>query len=359
MPGLLADVFNSDIFSLISLTASINEQPYIPDRISSMGLFSEEGISTTTLTIEKKGQTLQLIADRPRGSPPQPNINDKRKAVPLRVPHLITNDVLRADEVQNVRAFGSNNALQGIEDKRDEKLLRMSTNLDLTNEYHRLGAIQGLVLDADGSVIYNLFDEFDVTAPATTPFYLFAPFNTTTSAGVIRAATTQIKRNIRAAIGGTGPRGYWALCGDEFFDTLVNHPEIRSTYMNQQAANDYRGSDPLEAFNYAGVMWENYRGWGEVAIPETDCQFVPLGVPELFITRFAPADYFSAVNSIGLPKYTLASLDQTGEKYIDMEAQSNPANICTRPQALFTATLASGSTWPGLTYVEADESQGA
>jgi hypothetical protein len=359
MTGLLADVFNSDMFSLQTLTASINEQPYIPDRISSMGLFSEAGISTTTLSIEKYGQTLQLIANRPRGAPPQPNVNDKRKAIPFIAPHLITNDMLRADEIQNVRAFGSNDALQSIADKRDEKLLRMSTNLDVTLEYHRLGAIQGIVLDADGSTIFNLFSDFGVAQPATVPFYFDAPFDNQSSSGVVRATVTQIKRDIRAAVGGAGPRGYWALCGDQFFDKMSNHPEVRGTYLAQVQAAELREGDPLEAFTFAGVLFENYRGWGEVAIAEDEVQFVPLGVPDLFITRFAPADYFGAVNTIGLPKYTLANLDPTGQRHIELEAQSNPVNLCTRPQVLYTGGYATGNVWNIPADVPAPENQGA
>ena len=38
--------------------------------------------------------------------------------------------------------------------------------LTMTEEYHRLGAIQGLVLDKDGSVLFDLYDEFGVPEPA-------------------------------------------------------------------------------------------------------------------------------------------------------------------------------------------------
>ena len=64
-------------------------------------------------------------------------------------------------------------------------------------------------------------------------------------------------------------------------------------------------------------------------------RFVPMGVPGLFISRFAPAPWFDAVNTIGLPRYAMATLDPTGQKFIELEAQTNGLHICTRPEVLF------------------------
>ena len=54
-------IFEDDAFSVSSLTAAINDQEYLPGRISSLGLFREEGISTLTVQIEKDGDTLALV----------------------------------------------------------------------------------------------------------------------------------------------------------------------------------------------------------------------------------------------------------------------------------------------------------
>ena len=58
MPSI--DIFHDDAFSLSSLTAAINDQPHVPGRITSQGLFAEEGITTTTVQIEKDGDSLAL-----------------------------------------------------------------------------------------------------------------------------------------------------------------------------------------------------------------------------------------------------------------------------------------------------------
>ena len=46
-------IFEDDAFSVPALTAAINEQEYLPGRISGLGLFREEGITTLTVQIEK------------------------------------------------------------------------------------------------------------------------------------------------------------------------------------------------------------------------------------------------------------------------------------------------------------------
>ena len=335
----LADIFNTDEFSMQTLTASINEQPYVPNVLARLGIFEEDGVATTTVKIEKQGQSLALLPTKARGAPPTPMTNDKRKTVSLEIPHIPAIDYLRPDEIQNVRSFGQTDQMQGVTEVRDRKLLKMGRSLDLTLEYHRLGAVQGLVLDADSTTLFDLFDTFDITQPDEHDFNLDASW-TPDDGGVIKGQITGIARDIRDALGGDPYTGIIGLCGDDFFDTLGNHPEIRQTYINQVQANALRENpDPFESFNYGGVTFVNYRGFGSCEIDTDKCQFVPLGVPELFITRFAPAPWFDAVNTIGLPKYTMATLDSTGQKEITLESQSNPINICTRPQVLFRGKL--------------------
>ncbi|MBX3480091.1 MAG: major capsid protein [Caulobacter sp.] len=336
----LANVFNSDLFGMTALTAAINASETPPGRLAELGLFEEKGETTTSVVIERKGSTLSIVPSKPRGGDPTPMSTNGRTGISLNIPHVPARDRLLADEIQNVRAFGSDNELEGVAQRRDEKLMNMNLALDNTEEYHRLGAIQGLILDADGGTIYDLFDEFGVTEPDTVFLDLEAAW-ASTDGGVIRGKLQDVKTNIRKALKNSiSISSLWAPCGDEFFKLISNHPEIRETYMAQQAANDLRNSGANDSFTYGGVTFELYPGYGDVELPEDECRFVPMGVPGLFISRYAPAPWFSAVNSIGLPRYAMATPDPTGEKYIDLEAQTNGLHICTRPEVLFTGSKA-------------------
>jgi len=330
---MLADVFQSRLFETVSLTAAINHQPYLPNYLGELGIFNERGVSTTTVFVEKKGETLQLVQSTPRGAPATPRETSKRDGVDFRAPRLLVPASLFADEVQNVRALGSEDQLQGITEKRDEKLAVAARDLDLTLEYHRLGAVQGKVLDADGSIIFDLYSKFGIAEPAAIDFDLSAD-------GVsVREKATEVKRAINQALGAARGlvTGVIALCGDAFWDDLIKVEEIKATYLNQMAANQYRESSPLDDFRFAGFDWTNYQGYGDAKIADDEVRFVPVGVPDLFETVFVPADYVEAVNTIGLPRYAKAEEMRMG-RGIEMETQSNPITYCTRPTALLKGT---------------------
>ena len=55
--------------------------------------------------------------------------------------------------------------------------------LDPTIEYQRVGALKGIILNGDGSTLYNLFTEFGVTPPTEVGFDLA---NATPANGALR-----------------------------------------------------------------------------------------------------------------------------------------------------------------------------
>lgn len=329
---MLVDIFRNDLFRTTSLTAAINAVETPPQRLAELGLFDEKPVRTTSVVIERKDGVLSIIPAKARGSDPTPMKDNVRSGISLEVPHYPARDTLLADEVQGVRAFGSEDELEGVEAVRDDKLTNMANALDATEEYARLGAVQGVILDHDGSVIYDLFDEFGVVEPNT----IFLDLSASHTAGTapIRTKLTLVKDTMRRILKNRPVRGVWAPCGTTFFEKLTNHPEVRETYLNQQEAADLRGGDPMERFTYGGATFELYPGYGDIEIDADECRFIPVGVPGLFVSSYAPAPWFSAVNTLGLPRYSMATLDPTGEKRIDLESQTNGLHICTRPEVL-------------------------
>jgi hypothetical protein len=64
----------------------------------------------------------------------------------------------------------------------------------------------------------------------------------------------------------------------------------------------------------------------------------PLGVPNLFLTVFAPADYIETVNTMGKPRY-VKQYTMQNDKGVHMDTQMNALNWCTRPTTLQRAIL--------------------
>ena len=325
MPG----VFDSDIFTMVSLTIAINEQEYAPNQIGSLGLFEPEGVTTTSVLIEKDGEKLGLVENKPRGGPAKVIGGDKRKGITFTTAHLPTTATVLADEVQNVRDFGSENQMQSVQSIVNRRLAKMARFIDVTHEYHRLGAMQGKVLDSDGTVIYDLYQAFGITEK--TVAMTLGTANTD-----MQGKCLDVLENIEEALGGLSFTGATAMCGKSFWRKFIGHSKVKEAYERWQNGERLR-ADPRDAFYFGGIYWERYRGGGAVKIPDDQARVVPLGVMDLFITRFAPAPYGSTVNTLGLPFYA-SSEALPHDKGVEIEAQSNPAHLCTRPQACIKLT---------------------
>lgn len=333
------DVFRSDAFSLVRMTDAINKRPFVPMRLGAMGIFEEQGVETLYIEIEEKEGVLYLVPAKERGAPPTQNQKENRKVRVLKVRHLPVSDTLQADEVQGVRAFGSETQLEVIQNKVNEKLGTMKQSLEATLEYQRVGAVKGVVYDADGTtVLYNLFNEFGITP------YSDINFDFGDSAdgdGRLRAKCADIVRKIGTALGATPFVGVHAICGDNFFDDLLKDQEVRESYDGPMAAvlrDGYvypNGLGIYGAFEFGGIVWENYRGSvGNNAFVNTEhAHFFPMGAPGLFKTAFGPANYMETVNTIGLPIYSKVTPDPKNT-HVDIDAQSNPLVYCTRPKVL-------------------------
>lgn len=330
---MFPDVFNPDFFTMRALTASINELPFVPARIGEMGLFTEKPVASTLIAVEKKKGILTLVPTAERGAQGQTRKDEKRTAVALEIPHIPKTDTLLADSILGVRQMGSTDRLITVKDAIDEKLTAIQRDLEFTLEFHRMGAIQGKVYDADGvTVLLDCFTAFGEAEPAEIDFDLD---NASPASGALRKKCNQVVRQITAALGNQPFSGVWAPCGDNFWDDLTSHPEVRATYLNQQAASELRDKvgNVYEQFHFAGITFENYRGSGTVAIGTDKCRFVPVGVPELFQAAFAPANHVDAVNKPGLPFYATSEPLPHGAG-AELKGQTNPLHLCTRPSVL-------------------------
>lgn len=328
------DIFKDDAFSLVSLTKAINEQPYVPGRIGALGLFAEEGINTTSVSVEYDGATLSLVPAGERGAP-APNVkSDKRKLINFNTIHLPQRARILADQIVGVRAFGSDSELETVQSVVNKRLAKMRNALDATIEYQRIGAIKGQIIDANGStVLEDLFSRFGLTQQ-TKSLVLG------TSTTKVRTKVLEAKRLMEDALGNAMYTGARAFCSPAFFDALTTHDLVEKFFINWQS-NETMRQDVRAGFLFAGVLWEEYRGTvgGVDFIGSGDAYLVPEGVPDLFVTNYGPADYVEAAGSLGLPYYAKQELLEMG-KGVDLEAQSNPISICTRPRAVIKLTVA-------------------
>lgn len=333
----MLNIFQDDAFSIVSLSDAINKIKFQPGYLESIGLFSETSVNTTSVAIEEVDGVLKIISPTPRGGPGRTLDKPLRTLRSVVVPHFEINDAVMAEEVQGVRAFGSQDAVETVGGKVTERLQIARSSLEATLEFARVGAVKGVVTYADASTL-DLFDLFGVSQETELDFDLD---NANPGAGVLRKKCAEAIRLVAKNMGGQAFGGVAAICGDTFFDQLLAHVEVRNTFLNNPAASQLRMSyisagQSFGSFEFGGILWQNYRGFDNDANPFvelTKCHLYPTGVPNLFRTYFAPADYNETVNTMGQRLYA-KQYNMLNDKGVHLDSQMNALNICTRPRAL-------------------------
>lgn len=328
------DVFNSNAFSMLSMTAAIQDVPTVPSFLGSLNLFTPKPVRTTGVEVERRGKTLALIQSSERGSPRPTATRDRRTLRTFNTVRLAKTDKLMADEIQNIRAFGTESELEGVQAEIARRQLGLLDDLETTMEFHRLSAINGILLDADNSQIYDYFSEFGIAAPTE------IAFDWANKTGVKTFVADNVKRPMIRALGGRARPGMriLALCGDTFYDAMQENAEYRATYLQTNEARSLRDDNTFETISAWGVDWVNYKGTDDnttVAIADAKCKFIPVGVPDVFQVAYSPAEGFDYVNTLGLERYAGTYMDPSGRnEWVDIDVAGYPLHICSTPEAL-------------------------
>jgi len=262
------DIFNQDPFTTVQLTQAVERVPYLPQGLAALDLFDPKPIRTKVLMVEQRQGKLVILPFSDRGSPGVQRATELRSARHFEVPRIRMEDTIYADEIAAIREFGSETELMQVQQELARRLTGptgLRNNIEYTREYHRLAAIQGLLLDADGTVKFNWFQSFEITQPSEYAFNFPALQTSYVSSGVaaLRSLLNQIIRAMKRAAQGAWIEGRTravGLCGDAFFDALIANPEVRSTYLNWIQAQELRQNLAFEVFNWGGIDWINYRG---------------------------------------------------------------------------------------------------
>lgn len=270
------DIFNQDPFTTIQLTLAVERVPYLPQGLDAMNIFEPKPIRTKVAMVEQRQGVLTVLPFSDRGAPGTQRTTELRQARHFLVPRVRMEDVIFADELATIREFGQETELMQVQSELGRRMVGptgLRANIDYTREYHRLAAVQGLLLDSDGSVKFNWFNEFEITQDPEIIFDFVginlaygnttAPTQTDLLRPICNGLVRTMKRRAQGAWveGRTRPVG---LCGDAFFDALIGCGPVRSTYLNWVQAQELRQNLAFEVFNWGGIDWVNYRGSDDV-----------------------------------------------------------------------------------------------
>lgn len=321
-----------DLFSVYSLTDSINQLPSLPGKAAALGLFVPKGIPTTAALIDVKQGRLVLIPNQSRDSEGVNVAGPGRGGILVECAHLPATGVVLPSEIQNVRGFGQEATEAGLESQAqviNDRLEIMKNSLDATLEYHLVGALRGKVLDPTQGdpVLFDWFEKFGVEKRSI-------DVQLSAVGTDVRKSCFDAKRAGEEHVAGAMVTGWMAYCGKGWFDSFVGHKNVKDVYANYQESADRNGGDVRGGFTFGGITFVEYNAEvsGKKFIPDDVAQVFPIG-RGLASLYYAPANYNEAVNTIGKPYYAKSEPRKMGKGW-DLEAQKNPLAVFHFPGAL-------------------------
>jgi hypothetical protein len=329
---MILNPFENDAFSLASLTAAINLLPNMYGRTEELKLFPQKSVRTRNICVEERNGLLSLLPTQPLGAPGTLAGSEKRKMRSFTIPQIPHDDVVLPEEVQGIRAFGSESELQSIANVVADHLQTMRNRHAITLEHLRMGALKGIILDADGSTLVNLYTEFGITAKEV-------DFELDDEDTDVKRKCLEVIRHLEDNLRGEYMTGVRCLVSQEFFDALTSHANVKEAYDRWQDGAALR-DDMRSGFTFGGITFEEYRGQATgydgttrrfIAAGEGHC--FPVGTTQSFVTYFAPADFNETANTLGLPLYAKQE-SRKFDRGIDLHTQSNPLPMCLRPGIL-------------------------
>lgn len=339
------DIFRGDYFSATTLDEVADNIPYMPQAIGALGLFEDKPIRTTTVMVSYKNGSFELVPTTERGGPETPIGRRDRKLHYFETVALRQKERILASELTDILA---NNKpleirLQDAISEVNDRASIMRTNNEVSIERLLLGALQGVLIDADNTPIYDYFDEFGVPTPVAVQFN-FATITPNTLVDfieknivkpMIRALGSRAGANVRVG----------ALVGDNFWSGLMTHDAVQRTYLNWQAAAQLRQglAAPWGQFDFGGVTWINYRGTDDgttIAIPTNDAIFFPMNARDVFRTYWSPGERFRDQGKKGEKVYLIVTPDprENMDEWVDVRVRCYPLPICIYPKALMKGT---------------------
>eukprot|EP01037_Dinobryon_pediforme_P017839 gene17839-18067_t len=309
-------------------------------------LTGASGVLQAGTVLAKSTATGKYVpATSPVGAPIAELKNDKRDIRDFRTNRIAKGFTIYAEELSGIREFGTETELMQVQAEVARRAARVENDRALTFENMALGALQGIVPDADGSLIKNWYSEWGIAPNALINFTMESA-----TTDVTAACKAIVRGMMRAGKGAfTTATKVHALVGDAFYDQLITHPSVKQFYLNWNAAQSLRddASTPFGDFTFGGITWHNYRGTDDnstVAIATDRAIFFPVGATETFQLALGPAEFDPWISTMGQELYALTIPDRDRNAWTKFELYSYPLFICNRPEMLFSAKRQTSST---------------
>ena len=308
------------MFSVSTLTKGLTDLNLRPHMLGQV-LFTESTfIQTTDFSFDREIYTPQERALQKRGAQPIAADGSYRDNISLPTFQFARTDQVTGDDIQNKRqhGLGTMETLASVMVEKNEQHL---ANLMQTMEKARLEALQGLVVAEDGSVMVNMWTKLGLTQPT-------GPTSLNVSGGKIIETLDNIIHNLKLnSSGRINDATKFVLLADGGLYTAIKYSEERrNPYLHKgdvatlhKIGSSFALGDDCEVIRYAGTL---------AGLPLNQGLLVPVGVPDMYQTVFAPRRTIQGANQAPTSPYRLS---QTNPQYdgdeltsVDTKLESHP-----------------------------------
>lgn len=209
-------------FDAVSLTDTIDMMIKPKTFMGDQNLYPFEGLETSIVALQRTNEGLCLVKTAEQCAPP-PTVNRRDRTNRLemiRIPHTPIRSTLHICDFMGRLKWdlNSDRGLVNFADEVAAEQRSMAEKLEHTLEYRRIRALFGEVLDADGSLLVDLFERFGFVPQAMTLNLADANFD-------VRNFCVQLTRYISDTCAGTFS-GIRVLLTRAQFDALISHPKV-------------------------------------------------------------------------------------------------------------------------------------
>lgn len=322
-------------FEVNDFTQELALIPLAPTLLNDSGLFTEQMLSTHTVTFEEVSNSIGLVGDTFRGSKPQANKDDLRKIRSYPLAHFALRDEILPQDIQGKRAYGSQDAAETEAAVMMRKMERIRKSFDQTLEAARFSTLTtGNIYAPNGTIAGNFFSDFGITQTSVN-FAL-----STAGTDVVSKVEEVIAAMQDGADTGDVITGITCYASPEFFAAFISHPKIQAAYTyfaatDGQMIQRNRAGNTMglyREFTYSNVRFIEVRQsiGGTRLIPANEAIFLPQGTSDSFVSYFGPCTRLDFANTIAERTYMFSNRDLKGER-IEIDASSDFINVLRRP----------------------------
>ncbi len=325
LPDMLTDEY---------LTISVNQLMPILQRLSAKNLMMWEGIYTTNIAAVMVEDEVQILTARELDERGDLLKRKRAKIYRFEAQFYPHEDVLRPSDIQNLKPFPGSGQTQFelVEEAVMKRLARMTRNYDATYEWILMNMLKGQVMNPDGTVLINFYQQFNRTKQ-TVDFELDNPDTN------VMEKCELVAEKIEDGLAGDTMLDVEVQVSYEFWKQLVHHPKVLKAYERYQESLYLREGWHNKKFSFGPLTFERenrkfkYKGNTVRFLEQGKGIAYPTGTMDTFEGKLCPADMNQYVNTEG-QRYYISTEDLPHGKGVELHMEARPVAYCKRLDAL-------------------------